>query len=204
MSQIEQDIIKVTSFEPPRKYEDRQDYLAALVRAVDKLDDVEFDLLGPVTVEWVNDAASAMRNRKKIVDFPDNEDTDDNLDTNEADTADAVEQEADAGGVQDEPVEAPVKVPARRKKGAAPRKLEHPKVDPKASIENFQTDKYGIVVGSKNAAAAAMFEKGCRMSDVTASIGGTYYNLVARLKKQGHTVESGANGFTKLTHKDAA
>lgn len=189
MSVIEQEILEATQFDPPRKYDDRQDYLAALAKAVNKLEDIDFDALSTEAADWFNTSVKAMNNKKDLPDFPD------------------AEEEAEAEEVKAEPKKVAKAVektePKRRPKGAPPKKLDHPKVDPQASIDHFETDKYGVVVGSKNAAAVAMLEKGCRMADITASIGGTYYNLVARLMKQGHHIEKGANGMITLTHKDA-
>lgn len=186
-SKIENEIVELTNFEPPREYDDRQDYLAALAKEVNKLADIDFNTLSTEATEWFNDAVSAINNRKDLPEFPDVEE----------DEGDNSEPESEKPVVKAKEKEA-----KRRPKGVPPRKLEHPKVDPQQGIDNFETDRYGVVKGSKNAAAIAMFEQGCRMSDVTASIGGTYYNLLERLRKQGHTVEKGANGMTKLSHKD--
>jgi hypothetical protein len=185
---IEQQIIEATSFEAPRKYKERQDYLAALAKAVNKLEDKEFDTLSNEAVDWFNDACRAISNKKDIPEFADAEET---------------TEVEEAAPVAEAKVEKKAKAePKRRAKGVPARTLDHPEINPQASIDNFEVDGYGIVKGSKNAAAVAMFEQGCRMSDVTASIGGTYYNLVARLMKQGHTVEKGPNGVITITHKD--
>ena len=84
--------------------------------------------------------------------------------------------------------------PNRRGKGVPPRKLPHPPVG--------ETDKYGVGVNSKGHAALVMLEKGCRMSDVTESIGGTYYNLLQKVVKAGHKVEKAANGLITVIHAD--
>ncbi len=63
-------------------------------------------------------------------------------------------------------------------------------------------DRYGIAEGTKNAQAVAMLEKGAKMSDVNSEIGGTYYNLLKRLVKQGHTLEREPGGKLRLVHKD--
>ena len=39
-------------------------------------------------------------------------------------------------------------------------------------------------------------------SDIKNSIGGTYYNLLQRLVKDGHYFEKSANGMMKIIHKD--
>lgn len=60
-------------------------------------------------------------------------------------------------------------------------------------------DKWGFAIGSKSSAAASMFEKGCRMSDVKISLGGTYYNVVNRIIRRGHKVEHEANNEIRVT-----
>jgi len=73
MSAIEQELIEATGFTPRRNYPDRQDYLAAVARAVDQLEDVDFDGLSAEAADWFNAAARALSNKKTIVDFPDAE-----------------------------------------------------------------------------------------------------------------------------------
>ena len=49
-------------------------------------------------------------------------------------------------------------------------------------------DKYGLRLGTKRAAAAAMFERGCTMADVRKATGHTQYNLLKKLAGEGHGV----------------
>ena len=189
-SAIEQELIEACEFDPPRKYDDRQDHLAALARAINKIKDVDFDALSVDAAEWFNDAVRALKEKRDIPEFGDFE---------EEANADPDEEAAEeAAPEKPKPKPEPAK---RRAKGVPPRKLEHPPIDA-SGIETAELDKWGIVKGSKNSAAAAMLETGCRMSDITHSIGGTYYNLVERLRKAGHSIEKGSNGSIKLVHKD--
>ena len=198
MSKIEAEIVEVTNFEPPRKYAERQDYLAALAKAINKLEEIDYNSLSTEATDWFNDSVRALNNRKDLPDFPDIEEPE-----NEP-TEPISEPAEEVGEAEASPApKAKADPNKRRAKGVPPRKLEHPEIDPQKAIDNYETDAYGVVKGSKNAAAVAMLEKGCRMSDITASIGGTYYNLKARLRKQGHTIEEGANGMLKLIHKDS-
>jgi hypothetical protein len=199
MSDIEKDILEVTQFEPPRKYDDRQDYLAALCRALNKLEDIDFNSLSDDSNKWFNDAVRAMNNRKDLPEFPDLVETE-SEDTNTGGIQDSPAEEGEAE--VEKPKAAPKAEHKRRAKGTPPRKLEHAEINTEAATDTPQVDAYGVVKGSKNAAAVSMLEKGCRMSDITHSIGGTYYNLVERLRKAGHNIEKGANGHIKLTNKD--
>ena len=49
-------------------------------------------------------------------------------------------------------------------------------------------DKYGLRLGTKRAAAAAMFETGCTMAVVRKATGHTQYNLLKKLAGAGHRV----------------
>ncbi|HET9285772.1 MAG TPA: hypothetical protein VFR24_27795 [Candidatus Angelobacter sp.] len=195
---IEQELLATTKFKA-REYNSRQDYLAAVARKTDVMTDEEFDSLSVDAAIWSNAAITSLRARKKLPEFVAKIHKDDKSGDYVWDDVEVV----DTNGPVVKPP--PAKTQAdrgdtkRRPKGAPARKLDHPPVDPQLGIENFQVDKWGLVIGSKNAAAAAMFEQGCRMADVTESIGGTYYNLIDRLRKKGHSVEKSANGMIKLT-----
>lgn len=206
---VEQEIIETVGFEPRRNYKDRQDYLAALARSVDQAEDEDFDKLPKEAVDWFNAAVRAINKKEELPDF-------ESEDENELDEP-AEETEEEPAPVEEAPkarkgrkaVAAEVAAedeveaaPARRRKGQAPVKKDHPPVKPPSEDEPIELDDFGIVKGTKNAAAAVMLVKGCRMADITESIGGTYYNLVQRFVKQGHKLEKGANGMLKVTHKD--
>lgn len=211
-TEVQKELVEAAGFEPTKNYQ-RQDYLAALARAVNEIPEEDFDGLSVEAQDWFNAAVKALNKKQELPEFPDAEaegneaaednPTDDNL---EDDTSDEAVEEAPPkkvakgkkpakaeppeGEVEDEAEEAPPK----KTKGKAPRKLEHPAVG--------ELDHFGINVNAKGHAAAAMLEKGCRMADVTASIGGTYYNLLGRLLKDGHKLEKAANGYLQLVHKD--
>lgn len=221
MSVVEKEIVEATAFDPPKEYANRQDYLAALARAVDNLDDETFDGLSNEATDWFNTSVRAMNNKKKLPDFEgaEEEPAEEEVDP---ETGEITEEHAEAEEMVEEAEEAPTPppkakkpaakaakpekaaAPARRPKGVPPKKLDHPPIERNEDPETFELDEFGSVRGSKNSAAAAMLKKGCRMADVTESIGGTYYNLVQRLVKQGHHLEKSSNGMLKLTHKDEA
>ena len=204
LSTIEDELLEATAFPKNRPYPQRQDYLAALARAVHGLDEVDFDALSLEAATWFNNAAVALNNKKDIEEF-----TDDTGPTeDELQPAEGPDDEETEEGSDGEPAAAPVtKAKNGRRKGQPPRKLPHPPIKDITlgdveSIENITIDRYGNISGYKTAAATAMFEKGCRMTDVTASIGGSYYNMLRKLEKRGHIVKRGPNGMTTVIHKD--
>lgn len=223
---IEQELLAATGFEPKRKYPDRQDYLAALARATNQLEDDAFDKLSEAAVDWFNAAAKGIGNKRDIEEFElfgepevpgDVTPREYEEDTLEAEVAEADEEE----------VVEPVKKPVRLKKDGTPakpytsgppllgkrfnKKMSHaetaiklplkPKpIMPDDDIIDVELDKWACIPGTKNAQAAELFENGARMADVTKTIGGTYYNLLARLSKAGHKVEKGVHGIIVLVH----
>lgn len=54
-------------------------------------------------------------------------------------------------------------------------------------------DKWGCMEGTKNSQALALFEKGTTAKEVKEALGGTFYNVLARVQKAGHRVEKEGN-----------
>jgi len=185
---VEEELIEASDFKPRRNYSNRQDYLAALARAVDQLGDPELDALSREAGEWFYAAAEAINAKTDIPDFEDEPSAEKNapdaIAENEGEEAEAA------------PASKPVKP---RKKGQPAKVLKHEPIEMPPEGEDVTLNKYGVVVGSKSAAAISMLEQGCRMADITASIGGTYYSLIKRLVKNGHKLEKASNGVLKLT-----
>src|SRR5258706_13719697 len=239
VSVIEKELVDTASFEPRRDYE-RQDYLAALARAINEVSEDEFDCLSVEAQDWFNEAVRALNKKQDLPEFHDAgaaaDEPDEEVDEDEtADEPDEKVEELEPEAPEEEKVEEPrppdqkfafdkprkktkksAKVEAakgaikevRRHKGQPARKLDHPVIrhpPPDAKPEDLDIvfDEFGLVIGTKNHAAAAMLIEGCRMADVTESIGGTYYNMLRRLVAQGHLLEKNANGMLKLTCKDA-
>jgi hypothetical protein len=63
-------------------------------------------------------------------------------------------------------------------------------------------DKFGLREGSKASDAAAMFEEGAKMADVKKATGGSHYNLLSKLKKLGHEVDTGDDHIITITAAD--
>jgi hypothetical protein len=113
VSEVEQELLDATGIDLA-KYKKRQDRLAALIRAVDKLSEESYDNLSDAATDWADKAAKALLRRKEIPDFPeevangsteeaepDKEEVEED-DTEEADEDDAEEDEEE---VEEEPEE---------------------------------------------------------------------------------------------------
>jgi hypothetical protein len=210
MSAIEQELIEATGFTPRRNYPDRQDYLAAVARAVDQLQDVDFEGLSAEAADWFNAAARALSNKKTIADFPD---ADPEAEEPAAEPAEEEAQPEEAVSEEElaepETEALPEHKPEKRGTKETNPKFNRPykgdrrgKKGPEKGLSPKNIDKWGVIPGTKNAVAISHFEKGATMHDVTKAIGGTYYNLIQDMIKRGHRVEKGTNGLIKLTHKD--
>lgn len=214
---VEKELLDVTGFKPRVTYADRQDYLAALARAVDGLGEDDFDELSTAAANWFNEACTALNNKDEIPDFDGTLSAeDDETETDDVQEVDVVEDsssdeetetERELENIVEDP---PPKKQSKTKKDPNPtkrrpgNKLDHaPIVDLKTkALDQIKLDKYGIAEGTKNSVALQMLEKGCRMADISESIGGTYYNVLGRMVKDGHKLEKAANGVLTLTHKD--
>jgi len=92
-SEVETEIVKAASFKPTKiALKDRQEYLASLVRSVDKMSEDDFDTLSDDAADWITSAIAAMNKKREIPDFidDDDEETDDDTDIKaEAEAEDA-------------------------------------------------------------------------------------------------------------------
>lgn len=180
MSEIEQDIIKKTGFKPAREYKDRQDYLAALVRAAWNADDSVFKQLTDEATAWVNAGEKAVRSHSVIAELPD------------------VAQE-----VYNEVVEATVELDETPENTPYPEPAKPKRVKVKLT---GKIDRYGCSEGSKNNLALKMFERGATMKQVIDALGKAKYNILRKQEEAGHRVvrEVLSDGIIKitLTHKD--
>ena len=221
MHAIEKELVKLTGFKAPRKYKDRQDYLAAIVNAVNKLADEKFDELGEEAVAWFNASVQAANGKKDLPDFDEAEaaPADDTETEEEADgDVEGTEAEDEEAGVDDADSDAGAEdeKPAKAKatKGQKPIKAAKPEAKPEKKektpprrtvghLENLKLSRFGAVEGSQTAQALDLFARpdGASMSEVKEAIGGTYYNALKKAVEQGHRMEKDGHKIT-LTHKD--
>jgi hypothetical protein len=96
-SEVEQELLDVTKLKA-KDYPNRQDELAAILRAADKIEDKVFDTLSNEAAEWYNAAADAFNNHDDLPDF----DEDDDEDTSDDHDHEADEAEADTDDEDDD------------------------------------------------------------------------------------------------------
>lgn len=125
------------------------------------------------------------------------DDSDDSADDAETSDDDDEGDEPEASEDEDEAEEKPAKAKSK-KQAVEPKKKRAP---PK-HVEDAKLDKWGCIEGSKNAQALALFEKGATSKEVKEQLGGTYYNILGKMVKNGHKVEK-EGAIITLTHKDA-
>ncbi len=227
MSEYEQELVELIHFKS-QDYPDRQDYLAALLRAADrwlKKHDPESDIFSTWDDDlcnWMDTAIRAMNAKDIIPDFPDAEEDTEDAETEE-ETVDEPNPEAEAdptpadpvsvaGGQADElePATAGADAPGNN---PGTSETEHPQLKkgkkPKRELmptryDNLtgEKDRYGVIIGTKTYDAVKMYEHGTTARELQEKIGGRFYNILQKLAKDGHKVEKRAGGGFKITHKD--
>jgi hypothetical protein len=205
--EVERELIKLTKYKVKRKFDNRQDYLGSILNAVDKYlgeDEEKFAELSDEAQDWVNAASEAFNNKEpELPDFDEvqaseadeADEEQDNDDDSEPDSDDEEDTEngeempvAVEAALDDEPEPEPLKklpsrVTPKIKKEAL---IRHGVIKPVAEVP---VDKWGCSLGSKNSKALAMFEKGATSKEVKEVLGGTFYNILAKVQKEGHKVE---------------
>lgn len=204
---IEQELTEASEFDTDKKYKNRQDYLAALVRAVDRIDEEVFDNLSDEAADWLSNAVKAMNKKEDIEEFEDesgpeplsdeepalsdDEPTDDEIEGAEVEVAETSEGEEEAEEAEPAP---------KAKTTPKPRKKSEPTPTRADSITG-ELDKFGFVLGTKTSEAMAMLEQGARMKDVKEKFGDTFYTSLKKCVARGHVVTKEGSTIT-LTCKD--
>lgn len=104
LTALEQEIIEATGFKMKR-FANRQDYLAAIARAMEKMPGDAYDNLSDEASDWYEAAATAVNGNDDIPDFPADDESDAEEDT-AADDEVADDDEEDADEADDEADEA--------------------------------------------------------------------------------------------------
>jgi hypothetical protein len=68
--ELERELLEATGQKPQKESEDRQKYLARLIRAVNDLSDKEYGKLSDPLQEYLGEATEALNDKKEIADFP--------------------------------------------------------------------------------------------------------------------------------------
>lgn len=205
MSTIEAELVKATKFRG--KYDERQDYLAALLHAIDsKLNDDDYDRLSDEAVKWHHTAVKAHEAQEDIPDFDGEAEEADKLPlTDPRHPIQRPEPEDEEAAVEeDEPVEAETAEEAEPKPKPV-KKVVHPIGSPKRPDYTKITgdkDKWGVIKGTLTARALEMYEQGCTTKQLLDELGGRHYNILKKMVKDGHVLEKSELGVWKITHRD--
>jgi hypothetical protein len=196
-SKIEDEIVLATNFDPSWGL-DREDFLKAIQRELEKLSNDEWVKLSEPAQDWSDDAARAVLAHQSIPEFPD---------WIEDEEVEAQAQEAAEGLAESEGEVRPKK--SRRSRHAKTLPLKTRKALKNAVmsrvVKEYPLDRYGHIRISKASKAIAIFEKGATMRQVREWLGGSaHYNLLIHLQKHGHKVVHGPDHKITVIHRDDA
>lgn len=217
----EEQIVKVTKVKESA-YKVRQDYLAALVRGIDKLSEDEWDNLSNDVVNWHIAAVGQMDKKRQIEDFkdvtntlPDEGEDDNSPPEKDEGTSDISSASENDDFIKEPSAEEPLpEQETEEKKPRKSKKAKAEKVKAKSQFENRpeperyskitgEKDRFGITIGTKTHEAVKMYntDEGATLKQVDAALGGRHYNILQKLTKDGHKVEKLAGGYWRVKHK---
>lgn len=195
---IEMELLNSTRFKQDADaFDDRQDYLAAIVKAVDKLSADAFDELSDEASDWFNKSVKALNTKRPLPDFDpvngNDEDAESSAKVRKAANAKMVEAEPETGEAGDE---AQADEPAEK---AIP-KITKPKIINGELVK----DRFGVVLGTKTAQAVALYNTptGATIKEIDEKVGGRHMNILKKLVTQGHRVLKLEHGRIQLIHKN--
>jgi hypothetical protein len=214
---IEQELVEAADFTPEKNYRNRQKYLEALLRAAnDDIDNDSFEKLSEGAFQWYNSAAEAHKAGNLLPDFNGEDhaaDTDEEFESSGNETGEVSASESSLED-HEETEKVEKKKPAKKRgRGRPPKdpvRGAKPKREPKEKKGRQPprgTNEWGIAMGTKSDTVCRLFaqEHGATMKDVKEAVGDTYYNLVNRLKRHGHTIiYNKETGNIRLINKDKA
>lgn len=211
ISVVEKELLRVTGFKPEKKYRKRQPYLAALLQAVDGIDDDAYNNLTDEAIEWIEEAAPAFKNGTEIPDFdfknhskPSEVDeisevTDSQEENNDdrefVDLTDK-DYEGDWSFFEAEPngsasngkaeLDESKEIKQKVKKSKTTTKEHSDKINKAPRGKN----KWGVALGTKGAIVCELIHRpeGATMKEIEEVTGATRYNLINKLKRYGHNV----------------
>ena len=202
---IEAELVKATKFRG--KYDERQDYLAALLHAIDsKLSNDDYDNLSDEAVKWHHAAVKAHETQEDIPDFEGEAEEADKLPlTDPRHPIQRPEPEDEIGPVEDEPPEPVAELEEAEEKPKPVKKVVHPigsSKRPDYTKVTGDKDKWGIVKGTLTSRALEMYEQGCTAKQLLDELGGRHYNILKKMVKEGHQLSKTELGVWTLKHKD--
>jgi hypothetical protein len=221
---LEKELIEAAKFKPMSQH-DRQDHLAALARASNKLTDDQFDKLSDEAANWVSSAIKALNAKDEIEEFedaePESEEPDEAGDdaasesgddeaagADDNDSADADPEDDAEAESENEAAEAAADAKAAKGNNKNKHKVpmaantakkakgKEPEEAPKKK-ERITVTRYDNIDGSKQ-----MYVKGCTTTEIKEQLGGRYYNILKILEERGHRVERFPGGKFLVTHRE--
>lgn len=210
MSAVEAEITRLVKVDP-EKYDDRQDYLAAVARALERINNDDYDNLSEEAYAWHKVAVEALDEKDPIPDMGEapEDDAEPAASIDDEDEAADDDPEDEAEAEDEEPAPKPKAKTAKKAVEKAKPKAEKPKrVPPQNDVKytelSGEKDRYGVIEGTKTSSAIKLYEKGATTKQIDEEIGGRFMNILKKLAKDGHKVEKLEGGVWKLTHADDA
>lgn len=174
--------------------QDTQEWLQKLLRGTSALEDHEFDALSQQARDWIDKAADRYNSDKPLPDISSTPVAEEEFEP-PASTGIPIEDlpDADMGGVKKAKRTDAQKTPKAKKEKPV-----------RKSVGSVDRDQFGVREGTSSAKALKMFVAGAKMSDVKAATGVNHYNLLNKVKAEGHTVEYGDDGTITVRSKSEA
>ena len=178
---VEREISKKTMVSR-RKGENRNTYLIRLTEGVNDLSDDDFNSLRNDAQTWANLACAEYSMSQPITDF---------------------NKEVIKGNTGNEFPDTEIDVVTELNPVV---KVEYPETKKKEKKTRTSSgsgkDRYGLRIGSKTSRAVELYEQGVKMCVVREELGCNYYNVLNKLRQQGHIIEHLDGGIIKIRHKE--
>ena len=215
MNACEEEILRLTGYKPRKKYKHYQEYLICLLREIHNLPYDKFTwLVSHQVYEWYREAGIAFKKWKMLPPLPEAtqeelrypRDDEEYIPPEEAE-ATPEEHHANIKALMAAEEKAKQALQELQEISEKVRPKQYSKYRPAHPIEGArwylfpETDRYGLLKGTKWSRAAEMLELGCYMKEIVKENGYHCWKLIGRLRNKGHRVVN-VGGVIKLTHKD--
>ncbi len=208
---IEFELLNATRFKQDADaFDDRQDYLAALVKAADKLSADDFEELSDEATTWFNKSVKALNTKRPLPDFDpiSGNDVDPEVTARIRKVTNAKLDEHET--TSDRSIPATTEISPQEGTGDEtqadePQEKSLPKIaKPKIVNGELVKDRFGVVVGTKTAQAVALYNtpSGATIKEIDEKVGGRHMNILKKLVSQGHRVLKLGAGRIQLIHRD--
>ena len=215
MNACEEEILRLTGYKPRKKYKCYQEYLICLLREIHNLPYDKFTyLVSHQVYEWYKEASHAFKHYWDLPKLPDvakeelryPRDDEEYIPPEEAE-ATPEEHHANIKALLAAEEKAKQALKELHEASEKTRIKTYSKYRPAHPLEGArwylfpETDRYGLMKGTKWSRAAEMLERGCYMKEIVKLNGYHCWKLISGLRRKGHRVVN-VGGMIKLTHKD--